>query len=96
MGPREILVIALVIILLFGAKKLPELARSMGRSMRIFKSEMKEMKAEDGQQAPAANAQAEQDYWERPENQPRQIEPTNAQTPIQNTQIQGQQDPQQR
>jgi sec-independent protein translocase protein TatA len=32
---------------LFGAKRLPDSARSLGRSMRIFKSEMKEMKADD-------------------------------------------------
>ncbi len=35
-GPRELLIILLVVVLLFGAKKLPELARSMGRSMRIL------------------------------------------------------------
>jgi len=32
---------------LFGAKRLPDSARSLGRSMRIFKSEMKEMKNDD-------------------------------------------------
>lgn len=47
-GWMEILIILLVVIVLFGAAKLPELARSMGRSMRIFKSEMKEMKNENG------------------------------------------------
>ena len=47
-GWMEILIILLVFIVLFGAAKLPELARSMGRSMRIFKSEMKEMKNENG------------------------------------------------
>ena len=36
LGWPEILIILLVIIVLFGAAKLPELARSMGRSMRIF------------------------------------------------------------
>ena len=46
-GPLEIGLVVLVIVLLFGAKKLPELARSMGRSMRIFKSEVKEMKEEN-------------------------------------------------
>lgn len=38
-GTPELLIIAGVLILLFGAKKLPELARSSGRSLRIFKSE---------------------------------------------------------
>jgi sec-independent protein translocase protein TatA len=36
-GPTELLVIFLVIFLLFGAKRLPELARSLGRSMNEFK-----------------------------------------------------------
>ena len=47
LGWPEILIILLVVIVLFGASKLPELARSMGRSLRIFKSEMKEMKSEN-------------------------------------------------
>ena len=46
-GPLEIIVILVVVLLLFGAKRLPDSARSLGRSMRIFKSEMKEMKADD-------------------------------------------------
>lgn len=39
--------IALIILLLFGAPKLPKLAKSMGESMRIFKSEVKTMREED-------------------------------------------------
>jgi len=37
----ELVLIVLVILLLFGAKKLPELARGSGRALRIFKSETK-------------------------------------------------------
>ena len=44
--PLEILLIVAVIFLLFGAKKLPDAARSLGKSMRIFKSEIKEMQSE--------------------------------------------------
>ncbi len=40
-GPPEIILILLVLVLLFGAKKLPELARGSGRALRIFKSETK-------------------------------------------------------
>lgn len=40
-GPPEILLIVAVIVLLFGAKKLPDLARGSGRALRIFKSETK-------------------------------------------------------
>ena len=41
LGPTEIILIILVIVLLFGAKKLPELARGSGRARRIFKAETK-------------------------------------------------------
>lgn len=44
--PSHLLLIALLVVLLFGWKKLPEAARSVGRSMRIFKSEMDEMKTD--------------------------------------------------
>jgi sec-independent protein translocase protein TatA len=40
-GPPEIILILLVLVLLFGAKKLPELARGSGRALRIFKAETK-------------------------------------------------------
>ncbi|HYO86532.1 MAG TPA: Sec-independent protein translocase subunit TatA [Dermatophilaceae bacterium] len=43
-GGPEFLIIVLVIVVLFGWKKLPDAARSLGRSMRIFKSEVTEMK----------------------------------------------------
>lgn len=42
--PSHILLLLIVLVVLFGAKRLPDSARSLGRSMRIFKSEMKEMK----------------------------------------------------
>ena len=41
LGPPEIILIILVVVLLFGAKKLPELARGSGRALRIFKAETK-------------------------------------------------------
>jgi sec-independent protein translocase protein TatA len=41
LGPLEVTMIILVILLLFGAKKLPELARGSGRALRIFKAETK-------------------------------------------------------
>ncbi|TNC25204.1 Sec-independent protein translocase subunit TatA [Mumia zhuanghuii] len=40
-GAMEIILILGVLVLLFGAKKLPELARGSGRALRIFKSETK-------------------------------------------------------
>jgi sec-independent protein translocase protein TatA len=54
-SPSHWLIIALVVLVLFGYKKLPEMSRSVGRSLRIFKTEMKGMteddSARDGQPA---------------------------------------------
>ena len=47
LGPLEIIAIVLVILLLFGYKKLPAASRSLGQSLRIFKGEMKGMKGDD-------------------------------------------------
>ena len=44
--PWHWLIVIAVFVLLFGAKKLPDAARSLGKSMRIFKSEIKEMQAD--------------------------------------------------
>ncbi|MEW1888254.1 Sec-independent protein translocase subunit TatA [Streptomyces sp. NPDC048567] len=51
--PLEIVLIIAVILLLFGAKKLPDMARSLGKSARILKSEAKAMKKDDEPTAPA-------------------------------------------
>jgi sec-independent protein translocase protein TatA len=51
-GAPEIILILLVLVLLFGAKKLPDLSRSMGRSLRIFKSETKGLREDDEHGAP--------------------------------------------
>jgi TatA/E family protein of Tat protein translocase len=54
--PSHIFLLVLVVVILFGAKRLPDSARSLGRSLRIFKSEMKEMKkdGDDDQDGTAA------------------------------------------
>ena len=46
-GVWEWVIIAVVVIIFFGANKLPDAARSLGRSMRIFKSEVKELNKEN-------------------------------------------------
>ncbi|HEY8651808.1 MAG TPA: Sec-independent protein translocase subunit TatA [Dermatophilaceae bacterium] len=51
--PWHIVILVLVIGVLFGWKRLPDAARSLGRSMRIFKSEVEEMK-KDGKSTPSA------------------------------------------
>lgn len=45
--PWHLLVLAVVFIILFGSKRLPDSARSLGRSLRIFKSEVQEMNKDD-------------------------------------------------
>ncbi|MGH3347766.1 MAG: Sec-independent protein translocase subunit TatA [Nocardioides sp.] len=46
-GGWELILVVLVILLLFGAKKLPELARGSGRALRIFKAETKGLVDDD-------------------------------------------------
>ena len=54
--PSHLIIIAVLLLILFGWKRLPDAARSVGRSMRIFKSEVSEMKndGKDGRPSPAA------------------------------------------
>ncbi|MFB6818531.1 twin-arginine translocase TatA/TatE family subunit [Streptomyces sp. NPDC056347] len=56
-GISEFAVVLIVVILLLGAKKLPELARSAGKSARILKAEAKAMKEP---RAPGAEQRTEQ------------------------------------
>ncbi|MDP3950795.1 Sec-independent protein translocase subunit TatA [Microbacterium sp.] len=57
----HLLVLVLVVLLLFGAAKLPALAKSMGQSARLFKGEMKAMKEDDGKAAQTSADQASAD-----------------------------------
>lgn len=64
LGTPELLIILAVLILLFGASKLPELARGSGRALRIFKAETKGLMDEDDDETkatdtPAAKTQAQ-------------------------------------
>jgi len=43
----EIIILAVVVLLLFGAKRLPDSARALGKSLRILKSEVGAMKSDD-------------------------------------------------
>ncbi|MEW2491474.1 Sec-independent protein translocase subunit TatA [Streptomyces sp. NPDC048411] len=47
--PWHLLIVAVVLIVLFGSKKLPDTARALGKSLRILKSEAKAMKETDAQ-----------------------------------------------
>ncbi|GHF21451.1 Sec-independent protein translocase subunit TatA [Streptomyces griseoluteus] len=57
LGPTEIILILVVVFLLFGAKKLPDMARSLGKSARILKSEAKAMKEENNTSTPPASGE---------------------------------------
>ena len=54
LGMQEVLVIALVVLLLFGGKKIPELMRGLGQGVKSFKDGMKEDVSKEAQDdAPA-------------------------------------------
>lgn len=58
MSPWHWALVLLVLVLLFGSAKLPAAARGLGRSLRIFKSEMQEMQS-DGKKEEAGDAARE-------------------------------------
>jgi sec-independent protein translocase protein TatA len=71
LGTGEIIIIAIVILILFGSAKLPQAARSLGRSMRIFKSETKGLITDEEEQ-PKAKAQEAREQTPQLEQQPPQ------------------------
>jgi len=48
LGMQEVLLIALVVLLFFGGKKIPELMRGLGKGVRSFKEGMRDMEKEIG------------------------------------------------
>jgi sec-independent protein translocase protein TatA len=74
LGAPEILLILAVLVLLFGAKKLPDLSRSVGKSMRIFKSEVKQMQ-DDDEPRPAPAPKPIEGTVQRADESPRQAVP---------------------
>ncbi len=52
-GTWEMVIILAIVILIFGAAKLPELARGTGQALRIFKSETKGLKDDDDDNKPS-------------------------------------------
>ncbi|MEJ5996713.1 Sec-independent protein translocase subunit TatA [Corynebacterium sp. H130] len=81
LGPTELIILVVVLVLLFGAKKLPDAARSLGRSMRIFKSEVKEMQNDGQPQAIEQQPIQAQPIQPQPIQQPQPVQqPTQNQT----------------
>jgi sec-independent protein translocase protein TatA len=77
-GAPELVLILAVLVLLFGAKKLPDISRSLGRSMRIFKSEINQMKDDDKTPTtptPTPEPRPIEGTIERPTPEPRQVVP---------------------
>jgi sec-independent protein translocase protein TatA len=56
LSPWHWAILAVVVTLLFGAKRLPDAARSLGKSLRIFKAEVRELHSESKSQIPASQA----------------------------------------
>lgn len=63
----HLLIIAILFIVLFGAKRLPDAARGLGRSLRIFKSEVNQMQSET---SPTDAAPVQQPVQQLPAAQP--------------------------
>ena len=60
MRPWHWIVVLLVVLLIFGGNKLPELAGSVGKSMKVFKKEVKELQDDDASSAQQPQAQIQQ------------------------------------
>jgi sec-independent protein translocase protein TatA len=77
-SPWKILIVAVVLIVLFGSKKLPDAARSLGKSMRILKTEVSDLhhdeKAETEKPAPAITAQPTQQHVDQLQEQIRDLQ----------------------
>lgn len=58
--PWHLIILVLVVVLLFGAKRLPDAARSIGKSMKIFKAETKDLTADKNSHEDAAEVETKQ------------------------------------
>jgi sec-independent protein translocase protein TatA len=85
-------IVVLVLVLLFGSKRLPDATRNLGRSLRILKSEVKEMQHDEPaapapgqtyqQQAPAPLPPAAPQYPQQQFTQPQHTAPVDAVPPV--------------
>ena len=92
LGPTELIIIAVIIMVLFGAKRLPDSARALGRSMRILKAETKGMRDESDTTVPTTTVQAQPLPPVAPPVQPAPVPSAPAQeTPVQQSPEQTQQ-----
>jgi sec-independent protein translocase protein TatA len=59
LGPFELVIILVIVLLLFGSRKLPELAKSLGKAQREFKKGIRE--ADEDSSEPAGTAEEKRD-----------------------------------
>lgn len=76
LGTPEIVLILAVVVLLFGAKKLPDLARGSGRALRIFKAETKGLITDEDDETPAAKPIEAREVEPTPTEAETQAKPT--------------------
>jgi sec-independent protein translocase protein TatA len=72
----EWLLILFIILLLFGAKRLPDMARSVGKSLRILKAETRELSEDDGPTAKPTALTGQADEPTAPGTAPGTVPPT--------------------
>jgi sec-independent protein translocase protein TatA len=90
-GPTEWVLILVIVLVLFGAKKLPELARSLGQSMNEFRKAREEFDKElhqagqdlKGSPQNTQPYQAGQPVQQAPPSQPAPVQTAQAQPPVQ-------------
>lgn len=66
-SPWQLVVVLLVVVVIFGSKRLPDAARGLGRSMRIFKSEVRQMQDESKSPETAGTTTPRDDEAVKPE-----------------------------
>lgn len=64
--PGHLAILAVAVIVLFGAKRLPDAARSLGKSLRIFKAEVRELQNDNKPESPAAPTTVQSERVEPP------------------------------
>jgi len=76
----EIIIVLALLLLLFGAKRLPDAARGLGRSLRIFKAETKGLRDDDDRE-PRADPEERSDLRPAPRVLPGTVEDRDTSTP---------------
>ena len=77
----EIIIVLALLLLLFGAKRLPDAARGLGRSLRIFKAETKGLRDDDDDREPGSDHTERNDVRPAPRVLPGTVEDRDQGTP---------------